>query len=85
MSTTTTLHAICTLEYTLCAKPAGTYSLVAVPVLQGPIMSVPNALLPIEERDVESLMLDRLVLPVKTVAPMETTLVGMSTLCRLML
>jgi hypothetical protein len=52
----TTLHWYCTAEYTLTFKPAGTESSVVVLTLQGAIVSVPNASIPISATDRGSVM-----------------------------
>ena len=67
----TTLQAYCAPEYTLTAMLAGTYSAVAVPVLQGAIEADPKAPLPIEVRLMGRLMLSRPVQPLNALLSMD--------------
>ena len=57
----TTLQLNCLSEYTLAAIDSDTYSLAVVPVLQGGLVSSPNAKSPIKVRLNGRVMLDRLV------------------------
>ena len=73
----TTLHEYFTLEYTLSAMLAGTYSVALVPVAQGRVSSFPKASSPMRVRLLGRMMVDNELHSWKVPWSKETTDVGM--------
>ena len=80
----TTPHEYFTPEYTLTAMPADTYSLAAVPVLQGAVEADPKACVPIALTAEGRVMLVRAKQFSKAKLPMVLTPVGMWMLDKLL-
>ncbi len=72
----TKLQLNCAAEYTLAARVDGTYSVAAVPALQGACVASPNAARPIEERLEEKMMRVSLLAPENALVPSDERLVG---------